>query len=81
MRLEYTREYFIDKSVDTGEVSDCLTDEAIREVLGYYNKTMLQSGDFPLGLVHQAYDAAELYDMTVTGGDKPDADTTRVYKI
>lgn len=55
--------------------------EAIREVLGHYNKTKLQAVDFPLESVPQACDAAAVHDATVTGGDKPNVNTTRVYKI
>jgi len=55
--------------------------EALKSVLGHYNKTSLQEGDFPLETVPHAYSEAAVLDATVPGGDKPTANTTRVYKL
>jgi len=54
---------------------------ALKEVLGHYNKTSLQEGDFPLENVPRAYSEAKTLDTRVPGGDKPTANTTRVYKL
>jgi len=55
--------------------------EALKSVLGHYNKTSLRDDDFPLETVPQAYSQALALDATVGGGDKPTANTTRVYKL
>ena len=55
--------------------------EHTRNLLGHYNKTLLQEADFPLASVPKACETAEAHDATVAGGDKPEVNTTRVYKL
>lgn len=54
----------------------------LRQVLGgSYNKCQLRAGDYPLRSVGDACVRAARLDATVGGGHRPDANTSRVYKI
>lgn len=55
--------------------------ENLRAKLGEYNKTHLREKHYLIGSVPTAYDRAKRLDATVLGGDRPQANTTRVYKI
>lgn len=46
-----------------------------------YNKNQVQGDDFPDALLPIAYSRARNHDMTVFGGDIPQRQTTRIYKI
>lgn len=54
---------------------------ALREKLGEYNKTNLKKEHYPLELVCEAILRAERLDAQVQGGDVPEENTTRVYKL
>lgn len=56
-------------------------EKRLKEVLGSYNKTNLDSRKFPLELVPPACRKAEERDATVPGGDRPERNTTRVYQL
>lgn len=53
----------------------------LKQVMGGYDKTQLRMEDFPIQRVPLAYVRAKCRDAEVAGGDKPEATTTRVYKI
>lgn len=55
--------------------------EALRNVLGSYDKTALSQQNFPLDAVAMACQRARALDEKVRGGDIPQAATTRVYKL
>lgn len=54
---------------------------ALRAVLGQYDKRKLQATAFPLGSVVAACQRAELLDAKVAGGDIPQGNTSRVYRL
>jgi hypothetical protein len=54
---------------------------ALRDKLGEYNKTNLKREHYPPVLVREAILRAERLDRDVPGGDVPEANTTRVYKL
>jgi hypothetical protein len=54
---------------------------ALRAQLGQYNKTNVKKADFPLDVVPKAYERARRLDQTVTGGQIPTSNTTRVYQL
>jgi hypothetical protein len=56
-------------------------EEALRARLGQYNKTKLKHEHYPLAAVCDACMRAERLDATVTGGDIPLENTTRVYRL
>jgi len=56
-------------------------EEAVRARLGQYNKTKLKQEHYPLTSVCNACTRAERLDATVTGGDIPRENTTRVYRL
>jgi len=53
----------------------------LRKTLGSYNKSKLKSENFPLEGVAQAIVEAKDIDASVSGGDIPDANTSRVYQL
>ncbi len=57
------------------------TEVALRGVLGEYSKCNLKPEHYPLETIAVAIDRAERLDAKVSGGDKPDGNTTRVYLI
>lgn len=58
------------------------TEIALREALaGQYNKTNLKSEHYSLSAVREAYLKAKKLDKTVSGGDIPNANTSRVYLL
>jgi hypothetical protein len=62
--------------------SDCKsTEDALRGVLGEYNKTNLKQEHYPPDKIASACTRAEALDQTVTGGEIPSANTTRVYQL
>jgi hypothetical protein len=56
-------------------------EEALRAKLGQYNKTKLKQEHFPLTSVCDACVRAERLDATVSSGDIPNHNTTRVYRL
>lgn len=54
---------------------------ALNEALGSYNKKSLKKEHYSVEGLKRAYLGSKLHDATVSGGDIPDATTTRVYKI
>jgi hypothetical protein len=56
-------------------------ENALREKLGQYNKANLKPEHYPLSSVLNAFNRAEKLDGTVAGGDIPDANTSRVYRL
>jgi hypothetical protein len=56
-------------------------EKALREKLGEYNKANLKPWHYPLSSVLNASKRAERLDGVVSGGDIPDANTTRVYQL
>ena len=55
--------------------------EALRAKLGQYNKANLKQEHYPLASVREACLRAGRLDATVTGGDIPSGNTTRVYRL
>ena len=55
--------------------------QALRAKLGQYNKTNLKPEHYPLTSVHAACTRAERLDAGVAGGDIPNENTTRVYRL
>ncbi len=53
----------------------------LRKTLGSYNKRNLKTEDFPLEKVPQAIREGRAIDASVTGGDIPGANTSRVYQL
>jgi hypothetical protein len=56
-------------------------EKALRAKLGEYNKTNLKREHYPPASVRDAYKRAERLDSTVTGGEIPSENTTRVYRL
>jgi len=56
-------------------------EEALRTRLGEYNKTNLKKEHYPLTSVCNACIRAERLDATVAGGEIPNDNTTRVYRL
>jgi hypothetical protein len=56
-------------------------EEALRNKLGEYNKTNLKQEHYPLKCVRDACVRAERLDGSVAGGDIPQGNTTRVYRL
>lgn len=54
---------------------------ALRASLGEYNKTNLKREHYPAASVLAACNRAERLDATVTGGEIPNGNTTRVYRL
>jgi hypothetical protein len=57
------------------------TEKALRNVLGAYNKTHLKETDYPLDSIRDACFLAAKLDATVVGGDIPETNTSRVYRL
>jgi len=57
------------------------TEAKLREVLGEYNKCNLKREHYPLASITSAATRAERLDVQVQGGDRPMANTTRVYQL
>jgi hypothetical protein len=57
------------------------TEEALRLRLGEYNKLNLKEVHYPLSTVRNAVLRAEKLDKTITGGDIPQGNTSRVYQL
>ncbi len=57
------------------------TEEKLRELLGQYNKTKLKKEHFSSESIIAACERAERLDSTVTGGEIPNGNTTRVYQL
>ena len=56
-------------------------EEALRTRLGEYNKANLKKEHYPLTSVCNACIRAERLDATVAGGEIPNDNTTRVYRL
>lgn len=56
-------------------------EEALRIQLGEYNKTNLKRANYPLTTVYDACIRSERLDGAVEGGDIPNGNTTRVYRL
>ncbi len=56
-------------------------EDKLRSVLGEYNKTRLKQEHYPHRSVRDAYLRAERLDSAVEGGDIPQENTTRVYRL
>ncbi len=56
-------------------------EEALRDILGGYNKTKLKREHYPGTLLATAIERAERLDLSVPGGDIPSSNTTRVYRL
>ena len=56
-------------------------EEALRVTLGEYNKTNLKQAHYPLASVSNACIRAERLDATVSGGEIPNENTARVYRL
>jgi hypothetical protein len=56
-------------------------EEALRTLLGEYNKTNLKEEHYPRSSVAAAIERAERLDLSVGGGSIPNANTTRVYQL
>jgi hypothetical protein len=70
-----------DESAVTELASADDVERSLRSVLGQYNKARLRSKDFPIDSVSEACVRAERLDNIVGGGDIPNANTSRVYRI
>ena len=56
-------------------------EEALRAVIGEYNKTNLKQAHYPITSVRDACARAARLDQEVAGGDVPAANTARVFKV
>lgn len=56
-------------------------EEALRSTLGEYNKTHLKKEHYPPTSASKACIRAERLDATVSGGEIPNENTTRVYRL
>lgn len=74
--LHHAEEAEVEALADATEVS-----RALRQRLGGYDKTNVQAPNFPLNSVVAACARARRLDETVSGGDIPHANTTRVYRL
>ncbi len=57
------------------------TEDKLREILGQYNKTRLKKEHFSAESMQAACERAQRLDSTVTGGEIPNSNTTRVYQL
>jgi hypothetical protein len=73
--------HFMDESTVVSLPNAKETEKALRKVLGEYNKTHLKETDYPLDSVRDACFRAEKLDATVAGGDIPETNTSRVYRL
>jgi len=53
----------------------------LRKLLGTYNKSRLAPADYPMAAVAGAYHKAATLDGAVPGGDIPEGNSTRVYRL
>jgi RloB-like protein len=74
--LHHMEEAAIGDLATAGEVESTL-----RGVLGEYNKTKLKPVHYPIESVRSAHARASRLDATVTGGEIPTGNTSRVYKL
>jgi hypothetical protein len=70
---------------DENEVSDPRNarecEDALRVRLGEYNKTNLKEEHYPRPRIREAAARAERLDRSVSGGNIPEGNTTRVYRL
>lgn len=57
------------------------TEKRLRDTLGEYNKTHLKPEHYPISSIPNACIRAERLDAGVSGGDIPNANTSRVYLL
>jgi len=71
--------------VGVSEVADLVDASAVetklRATLGEYNKKRLKEKHFPMDKIPAAIRRAEKLDASVTGGDIPDGNSSRVYLL
>lgn len=73
--------HHLDEALVTSFNSAKDVEQALRKVLGEYNKTNLKPEHFMLEHVPSACARAEKLDTTVEGGDIPQGNTSRVYLL
>jgi hypothetical protein len=73
--------HHLDEAAAVGLASCGDVELKLRETAGEYNKTNLKSPHYPLSSVAGACERAERLDATVSGGDIPADNTSRVYRL
>jgi hypothetical protein len=73
--------HHLDETTVAGYANANEVGAALRSVLGQYDKRKLDGAAFPLESVVVACRRAEALDATVEGGDIPQGNTSRVYKL
>ena len=73
--------HHVDESAVVSLPNAKLAEKALRNVLGEYNKTHLKETDYSVESVRDACFRAERLDTTVTSGDIPETNTSRVYQL
>jgi len=74
--LHYVEEAAVSGLANAGEV-----EQKLRMALGQYNKARLRKEDYPLSSVLEACQRAQRLDKSVSGGDIPSGNTSRVYLL
>ena len=73
--------HYVEEAVVTPLKTATAVEKALKKQLGSYNKRRLRPEDFPLESVVDACRRAEKLDGSVTGGDIPTGNTSRVYLL
>ena len=73
--------HHVDEAEVSGLKNAAETEAKLREVLGEYNKRNLKAEHYPLANIASAITRAERMDAHVPGGDRPEANTTRIYQL
>jgi hypothetical protein len=74
--------HFVDDVNELADLTDATEVESfLKQKLGVYNKTKIDTSSLSYALVRQAYLHAAKLDATVSGGDIPDSLTTRIYLL
>jgi hypothetical protein len=70
-----------DKDIITELDSAKSVENALRQMLGEYNKTSLKREHFPIESVAKAYQQARDLDKAALGGEIPQTNTSRVFRL
>jgi hypothetical protein len=73
--------HHVDESTVVQLADASATQALLRSTLGQYNKRRLRPENFPMATVADAVTRAKRLDAAVGGGDNPDGNTSRVYRL
>ena len=73
--------HYADKDAVTKLDSAKSVEKALRQLLGEYNKTSLKREHFPIESVAKAYQQARDLDKAALGGEIPQTNTSRVFRL